>query len=64
MKECNVCNKIDVIHYRVKSINYKIGFFAVNIVGILFQEKANILMEEPENQRVRANIKLWLNLIG
>ena len=64
MKECDLCNKIDVIHYRVKSINYKNWIFAVNIVGILFQEKANILMEEPENQRVRANIKLWLNLIG
>ena len=64
MKQCDLCNKIDVIHYRVKSINYKIGFFAVYIVGILFQEKDNILMEEPENQRVRANIKLWLNLIG
>tara|TARA_B100001939_G_scaffold110941_1_gene95838 strand:- start:1369 stop:1527 length:159 start_codon:yes stop_codon:yes gene_type:complete len=27
MKECDVCNKIDVIHYRVKSINYKNWIF-------------------------------------
>ena len=64
MKECDLCNKVDVIHYRVKSINYKNGFFAVKIFGFLFQEKVNILMEELENQKVRSNIKSWLNLIG
>jgi len=27
MKKCELCNKEDVIHYRVKSINYKNCFF-------------------------------------
>ena len=29
------------------------GFFAVISVGMLFQNKANTLMEEPENQKFR-----------
>ena len=41
----------------------KVGFFAVRSVGILFQKKANILMEEQENQKFRT-YKSWLNLIG
>ena len=27
MKKCDLCNKEDVIHYRVKSINYKSWIF-------------------------------------
>ena len=50
MKKCDLCNKEYVIHYRVKSIIIKGGFFAVKSVGILFQKKANILMVEQENQ--------------
>ena len=41
----------------------KVGFFVAKIVGILFQKKANILMEEPGNQKCRT-YKLLLNLIG
>ena len=27
MKECDLCNKVDAIHYRVKSINYRSWIF-------------------------------------
>ena len=53
MKECDLCNKVDAIHYRVKSKTSKVGFFAARDVGILFQKKANILMGEPGNQKFR-----------
>ena len=41
----------------------EVGFFAVSDAGILFQMKANIVMEEPENQKCRT-YKLWLSHIG
>ena len=28
MKECDVCNKLDKVHFRVKSINYKTWIFS------------------------------------
>ena len=41
MKECDVCNKLDKVHYRVKSINYKNWIFSCkdcwNLISV--QEK-------------------------
>ena len=56
MTECDLCNNLDLIHYRVKSLTTKTGFFAVKNVGISFQKKINIYMEGPENQKFKKNI--------
>ena len=64
MKKCDLCNKEDVIHYRVKSINTKVGFFAASNVGILFLKKANILMVVQENKNNLHNFLQLLILVS
>ena len=48
MKKCDLCNKPDKTHYRVKSI--RIGFFVVKNVGIKFLKIKIIPMVELESQ--------------
>ena len=64
MKNCDLCSSVDLIHIGWGLQTTKVGFFAVGSVGLLFQNEANTLMEEPENQKFRIRIQSWLNLIG
>ena len=50
MKKCDLCRKPNSLHYRVKSTTRNRCFFAVKNVGILYQNKENILMETQESQ--------------
>jgi len=48
MKECDLCNALNMIQYRLKSINYLTLIFAVKSVGIFFEKKSNLLLEKPK----------------
>ena len=67
MKKCDLCDREDIIHYRVKSVKYKnllsikIGFFLAEIVGILFQNKSNICMEGLESHNKKNYINKIIN---
>ena len=52
MKECNLCNSLGDVHYRVKSINYKNWIFCCKNCLIMISRKINILMEEQESKRI------------
>ena len=50
MKQCDVCNNLNPIQYRVKSINYPKWIFVVKNVVIASQRKRTIIMAVRENQ--------------
>ncbi len=40
MKECDLCNRVDAIHYRVKSINYKNWIFCCKYCWYLVSQES------------------------
>ena len=53
MKKCDLCNKPDRTHFRVKSVIYKNWIFVAKVVGILFRHIVDMLMVEKESQKYK-----------
>ena len=62
MKKCDLCNKEDVIHYRVKSINYKSWIFCCKQCWDIVSKESKYSYGGTRKTKLMESFKeLWFN---